>query len=57
MNIINGGKHAANSVAFQEYMAMPIGAPSFGEALRYGAETFHALHRYSIFAMWISLSR
>jgi len=43
MNIINGGKHAANSVDFQEFMAMPIGAPTFAEALRYGAETFHAL--------------
>jgi len=43
MNIINGGKHADNSVDFQEYMAMPIGAPTFAEALRYGAETFHAL--------------
>ncbi len=43
MNILNGGKHADNSVDFQEYMAMPIGAPTFVEALRYGAETFHAL--------------
>jgi enolase len=43
MNIINGGKHADNSVDLQEFMAMPIGAPSFAEALRYGAETFHAL--------------
>src|SRR5512135_325425 len=43
MNIINGGKHADNSVDFQEFMAMPVGAPSFAEALRYGAETFHAL--------------
>ncbi len=43
MNIFNGGKHAANSVDFQEFMVMPIGAPDFGEALRYGAETFHAL--------------
>ncbi len=43
MNILNGGKHADNSVDFQEYMAMPIGAPTFTEALRYGAETFHAL--------------
>ncbi len=44
MNIINGGKHADNSVDFQEFMVMPIGAPSFAEALRYGTETFHALH-------------
>lgn len=43
MNILNGGKHAENSVDFQEYMVMPVGAPSFTEALRYGAETFHAL--------------
>ncbi|MGA2080785.1 MAG: phosphopyruvate hydratase [Holophaga sp.] len=43
MNILNGGKHADNSVDFQEFMVMPIGARSFTEALRYGAETFHAL--------------
>ncbi|MES2201961.1 MAG: phosphopyruvate hydratase [candidate division FCPU426 bacterium] len=43
MNILNGGKHADNSVDFQEFMAMPIGAPTFAEALRWGAETFHAL--------------
>ncbi len=43
MNILNGGKHADNSMDFQEFMVMPIGAPSFVEALRYGAETFHAL--------------
>jgi enolase len=43
MNILNGGKHADNSVDFQEFMVMPLGAPSFAEALRYGAETFHAL--------------
>ena len=43
MNILNGGKHAENSVDFQEFMAVPIGAPSFAEALRYGAETFHTL--------------
>jgi len=43
MNILNGGKHADNSVDLQEFMVMPIGAPSFVEALRYGAETFHAL--------------
>ena len=43
MNILNGGKHADNSVDFQEYMAMPVGASTFAEALRYGAETFHAL--------------
>jgi enolase len=43
MNIVNGGKHAENSVDFQEFIVMPVGAPSFAEALRYGAETFHAL--------------
>ena len=43
MNIVNGGKHAENSVDFQEFMVMPVGAPNFAEALRYGAETFHAL--------------
>jgi len=45
MNILNGGKHADNSVDLQEFMAMPIGAPTFAEALRYGAETFHALKK------------
>jgi enolase len=43
MNILNGGKHADNSVDFQEFMVMPVGAPNFAEALRMGAETFHAL--------------
>jgi enolase len=43
MNILNGGKHADNSVDFQEFMVMPVGAPTFSEALRYGAETFHGL--------------
>lgn len=45
MNIINGGAHANNSLDFQEFMIRPIGAPSFSEALRYGAETFHALKK------------
>ncbi|HOJ60473.1 MAG TPA: phosphopyruvate hydratase [bacterium] len=45
MNILNGGKHADNSVDLQEFMVMPIGAPTFAEALRYGAETFHALKK------------
>ena len=45
MNILNGGKHAENSVDFQEFMVMPVGAPTFAEALRYGAETFHMLKR------------
>ena len=43
MNILNGGKHAENSVDFQEFMVFPLGAPCFSEALRMGAETFHAL--------------
>ena len=43
MNVINGGQHAQNSLDFQEFMIVPYGAPTFGEALRYGAETFHAL--------------
>ena len=43
MNIINGGSHADNSIDFQEFMIMPVGAPTFKEALRYGAEVFHAL--------------
>jgi len=43
MNILNGGKHADNNVDFQEFMIMPFGAPSFSEALRMGAETFHSL--------------
>jgi len=43
MNIINGGVHADNSVDIQEFMILPVGAPSFSEALRYGAEVFHAL--------------
>jgi enolase len=45
MNILNGGKHADNSVDLQEFMVMPVGAPTFSEALRYGAETFHALKK------------
>jgi len=53
MNILNGGAHADSSVDFQEFMAMPVGAPNFSEALRWGVEVFHALksalkkHRYS----------
>jgi len=43
MNIINGGAHADNSVDLQEFMILPVGAPSFSEALRYGVEVFHAL--------------
>ena len=43
MNIINGGAHADNSVDMQEFMILPIGAPSFGESMRWGVEVFHAL--------------
>ncbi|MCU7960774.1 MAG: phosphopyruvate hydratase [gamma proteobacterium symbiont of Bathyaustriella thionipta] len=43
MNIVNGGQHADNSVDFQEFMAVPVGAPTFQEGLRYVAETFHVL--------------
>ncbi len=43
MNVINGGKHADNSIDLQEFMIMPIGAPTFREALRFCSETFHAL--------------
>ena len=43
MNILNGGEHAANSIDFQEFMIMPVGAPNIREAVRYGAEVFHAL--------------
>lgn len=45
MNVINGGAHADGSVDFQEFMIVPKGAPTFKEALRYGAETFHALKK------------
>ncbi|NNC97849.1 MAG: phosphopyruvate hydratase, partial [Gammaproteobacteria bacterium] len=45
MNIINGGEHADNSVDIQEFMVLPVGAPSFREALRYGAEIFHHLKK------------
>jgi enolase len=43
MNILNGGSHADNNVDLQEFMIVPVGAPTFAEALRWGAETFHAL--------------
>ena len=43
MNVVNGGVHAKNSIDFQEFMVMPIGAASFSEALRWGTETYHAL--------------
>jgi enolase len=43
MNVVNGGAHADNPIDFQEFMIVPVGAPSFAEAVRWGAETFHAL--------------
>src|SRR3990172_2830341 len=45
MNIVNGGAHADNNIDFQEFMILPLGAPTFAEALRYGAEVFHALKK------------
>ncbi|MGQ0640532.1 MAG: phosphopyruvate hydratase [Gemmatimonadaceae bacterium] len=48
MNILNGGAHATNTVDFQEFMAVPVGADTFGEALRMGAEVFHSLKKVLI---------
>ena len=45
MNILNGGKHADNNVDIQEFMVMPLGAPTFSEALRMGTEVFHSLKK------------
>ncbi len=45
MNVLNGGAHADNNVDLQEFMIMPVGAASFPEALRWGAETYHALKK------------
>src|SRR6516164_5677815 len=45
MNVVNGGMHADNKVDFQEFMIVPVGAPSFREALRMGVETFHQLKK------------
>ncbi len=45
MNVVNGGAHADNSIDMQEFMVMPVGAPSFREALRWGTETYHALKK------------
>jgi enolase len=45
MNVLNGGVHADNNIDFQEFMVMPVGAPSFSEALRWGTETYHALKK------------
>jgi len=51
MNILNGGKHADNNVDLQEFMVMPAGATSFSEALRMGAEVYHALNTFNISAV------
>src|SRR5581483_2510048 len=45
LNVINGGRHATNSLDFQEFMIVPHGAPSFAEAMRYGVEVYHALRK------------
>jgi enolase len=45
MNVINGGAHADNNLDIQEFMIIPVGAPSFKEAVRYGAEVFHTLKK------------
>jgi enolase len=45
MNVVNGGAHADNNIDLQEFMVMPVGAPSFAEALRWGTETYHALRQ------------
>jgi enolase len=45
MNVLNGGRHADNDLEFQEFMIVPAGAPTFADAVRLGAETYHALHR------------
>ena len=45
MNVVNGGVHADNSIDFQEFMVMPVGAPSFAEGLRWGVETYHTLKK------------
>ena len=45
MNVLNGGAHADSNVDLQEFMIVPVGAASFGEALRWGAETYHALRK------------
>lgn len=52
MNIINGGAHAPNNLDIQEFMIMPLGAESFREALRMGAETFHALKKFCTKMAW-----
>ena len=51
MNIVNGGAHADNPIDFQEFMIMPIGAPSFSEGLRMGSEIFHTLKKKLILGL------
>lgn len=51
MNIINGGSHSDAPIAFQEFMIRPVGAPSFHEGLRMGAEVFQALKKYCMTAV------
>ena len=48
MNIINGGSHADHNVDFQEFVVLPVGAPTFKEAIRMGAEVFHSLKKVLI---------
>jgi enolase len=55
MNVINGGKHAEGALQFQECMIVPVGAPSLAEAVRYGAETFHALGKLIHERKWQTL--
>ena len=47
LNILNGGAHADSNVDFQEFMVMPVGAPTFSDGLRVGVEIFHALRGHS----------
>ena len=56
MNIINGGAHADNNIDIQEFMIIPAGRPSFSEAVRCGAEIFHALHKNLTQKNWLPLS-
>lgn len=51
-NVLNGGKHADNGPDIQEFKLVPLGAPTFREALRYGAETYHALRDVLVGLPW-----
>ena len=55
MNILNGGAHATNNVEIQEFMIMPVSAPSFQEALRRCAEVFHTLKTCLLYTSWALL--